>query len=310
MTTAKTTELKLRTPAEFNGDRSKTNEFLLDCKMYLQINEKIYDTHDKKILFIMSYMRGGTAGPWKEDYFNSTMKDNNGDFGEYATFLKAVAEAFSPSDAAGDARSKLKTLQMKGGMTADEYVAEFRTAASHSGIKEDAALIEYFMEGIPGKLMEKIAMMEDPPATLEGWQKCASKLDNNYRRAKAISARIRGDKPKDKKKWQYNRNTPARYTPHSDPNAMDVDRINLDRLSVQDREEHMKKGLCFECHKSGHRASDHRAGGSNDRTNINSTWRKTPMKGKETYQKIRGMLAELDDEEKEIALKNMEEEGF
>lgn len=36
----------------------------------------------------------------------------------------------------------------------------------------------------------------------------------------------------------------------------------------------------------------------------------TPMKGKDAYQKIRTLLAELDDEEKEIALKNMEDEGF
>lgn len=98
---------------------------------------------------------------------------------------------------------------------------------------------------------------------------------------------------------------------------MDVNRINLetniDHLSMQERDEHMKKGLCFECHQTGHQASDHRAGRStnwNYTPNTNTTWRKTPMKGKETYQKIRRMLAELDEDKKEIALKNMEDEGF
>lgn len=88
---------------------------------------------------------------------------------------------------------------------------------------------------------------------------------------------------------------------------MDVDKVEINRLSPQQREEHMKKGLCFECHKTGHRASDHRAGGS---TSTNNTWRKTLMKGKEAYQKIRSMLEEMGEEEKEVVLKSMEDEGF
>jgi hypothetical protein len=65
----------------------------------------------------------------------------------------------------------------------------------------------------------------------------------------------------------------------------------------------MKKGLCFECHKPGHCASDHRAGTSN-------TPQKPPIKGKDAYQKICALLTELDEDEKEAALKEMEEEGF
>jgi hypothetical protein len=41
-----------------------------------------------------------------------------------------------------------------------------------------------------------------------------------------------------------------RYTPLvRDPDAMDVD-----RLTAQEQADHMKKGLCFVCHLSGHRA--------------------------------------------------------
>lgn len=67
MTPQKPTELKIRLPVDFNGDRTKTKEFVLDCKMYLNINETTYNTNTKKILFVLSYMRGGTAGPWKEN---------------------------------------------------------------------------------------------------------------------------------------------------------------------------------------------------------------------------------------------------
>jgi len=33
--------------------------------------------------------------------------------------------------------------------------------------------------------------------------------------------------------------------------------MDMDRLSVQEQADHMKKGLCFVCHSPGHRANDH-----------------------------------------------------
>lgn len=297
------TEMKIRLPTDFSGDRNRTKEFLLDCKMYLQMNDTIYDTDAKKILFVLSYMRAGTAGPWKEAFYNNATTPQ-GSLGTYTTFMTAIENAFAPSDEKGEARTKLKTFQMKGGMTADEYIADFRTAASLSGITEDTALIEYFMEGIPTPLMEKISMMDQPLTTIKGWYECTSKYDNQYRRTKAITARLRGNtKPGEKKKYNFVRRPPQQYLPRHDPNAMDVDSITINRLSISERDEHMKKGLCFECHKPGHRASDHKAG-------TPSTPQKTPLKGKDAYARIRTILTELDEDEKEVALKNMEEEGF
>lgn len=82
--------------------------------------------------------------------------------------------------------------------------------------------------------------------------------------------------------------------------------MDIDCLTTDQRTNHMKKGLCFECHQYGHRAADHRNG-----TNINTpTPARVPMKGKDAYQKIRALIADLDEEEKEVAIKNMEEEGF
>ena len=124
MTAACPIEMKLCIPAEFNGDRSKTKEFVLDSKMYIRGNSDIYDDDKKKILFVLSHMRGGTAGPWKEDYFNTALNSQTG-FGTYTAFMNTVESAFSPSDVQGDARTKLKTLHMTRGMTADNYIAEF-----------------------------------------------------------------------------------------------------------------------------------------------------------------------------------------
>ena len=78
----------------------------------------------------------------------------------------------------------------------------------------------------------------------------------------------------------------------------------------------MKKGLCFECHKPGHCASDHKAGGTSTSTpptperNQYGRFLARKPTGKDTYGKIHALMAELDAEEKEATLTLMEESGF
>jgi hypothetical protein len=184
MTTAapKPNEMKIRLLSDFNGDCTITREFILDCSMYLNINDTIYNTDKKEILFVLSYMRGGTAGSWKNTFY--TAKHTANRWGSWADLETEFMTAFSPSDEKGDARAKIKTLRMKGGMTADEYIVEFQTAKSQSRINEDAALIKYFMEGIPIPLMENINMLDNVPTTLDDSMKFAS------RHTKAITARL------------------------------------------------------------------------------------------------------------------------
>ena len=56
---------KTNMPTPFTGDRTKLDDFLMEVKMYLKINKEIYNTNTKKIIFTLSYMKEGTAGPWK-----------------------------------------------------------------------------------------------------------------------------------------------------------------------------------------------------------------------------------------------------
>jgi hypothetical protein len=198
----KPNEMKIQLPSNFNGDHTKTREFILDCSMYLNINDTIYNTDKKKILFVLSYMRGGTAGLWKDAFY--TAKHTLNRWGSFADLETELMTAFSPSDEKGDARAKLKTLRMK--------------AKSQSGINKDAALIEYFMEGIPIPLMEKINMLDNVPTMLDDWMKFASRFDNSYRRTKVITAHLRGNTGQPgKKKYNFRNNAP-RYVPNHDPN--------------------------------------------------------------------------------------------
>ncbi|GLB35582.1 putative reverse transcriptase-rnase h-integrase [Lyophyllum shimeji] len=299
-TAAKPAELKIRTPNDFDGDRSKLNQWLQNIRLYLEMNSDVYNTDRKKITFALSFMNGGTAGPWKETMLDELFALD--EWGTWKDFVQEIKDAFSAADAAGDARAKLKVLKQTG--TADEYIAEFKVLAAASQIKEDNSLIEYFMDGLQPKLVEKVLGVEKPPTTIKGWYDYASRFDNQWRRARAIINRHRQD---NKKPSTSSRSyTPPRYVPTRDPNAMDVD-----RLSLEEREEHFKKGLCFECHKPGHRAADHKKGTVPEQKKYDFTSRKeAPRTGKETHLRIKAMIEALDEKEKEECMKKLEDEGF
>jgi hypothetical protein len=249
-TTAK--EVKLRAPTDFHGARELTTKFLQEVEMYMRANVEIYNTEEKKVLFALSFMNGGVAGSWKQGKTAAYLKDGN--FGTFDEFKQAVRTAFTPIDNEGVAKTELRTLR-QGDMRIEEYIAQFTIISARTGLTEDSALIEYFIDRLHPKLMERVYTMEKPPTTLKGWMRAASLFDGNWRRARAIANRNKSGSIKPSPVPDYVPQMPTR-----DPNAMDVDTIK--RLSPEERLDHIKKGLCFICHKPGHLSSTHKKGGS------------------------------------------------
>ncbi|KAF8229713.1 hypothetical protein L208DRAFT_1208253, partial [Tricholoma matsutake] len=93
------------------------------------------------------------------------------------------------------------------------------------------------------KLLERVFNMETIPTTLEGMINAASKYDGQWRRAKVITGKLQ-------ESWAKK---PTSSKPKETP-------LEINRLSDQERVEHMKKGLCFVCHQPGHRATKHKKG--------------------------------------------------
>jgi hypothetical protein len=61
------------------------------------VNEAIYNTDKKKIIFALSFMNGGTASAWALE------RGNREQLGTWQGFVTKVKEAFSPIDDAGSA---------------------------------------------------------------------------------------------------------------------------------------------------------------------------------------------------------------
>ena len=199
----------------------------------------------------------------------------------------------------------MKTLRM-GNNSIEEHIAKFKMLVTKSGIQSNSpAVIDYFRETLQIPLQRRLLTLENPPTTLQGWFDWASKLDNSFRRMQRILGRGNmgttgnSGKTNDKKKEEPRRRWNFQKR---DPNAMDVD-----ALTMEQRNEAMKKGLCFGCGKQGHLSRD-----CPDKKKSTPNNNETPkkMKGKELLAHIRGFTALMDEAEKEKFYNEAEEEGF
>ena len=93
--------------------------------------------------------------------------------------------------------------------------------------------------------------------------------------------------------------------------------MDIDRLSTEQMSDHMKKGLCFNCHRTGHKSRE--CPNKNNRNNQNQIqiqnqipkrFNNVKKTGRTTYAMVRSLAQELDKEERSTFLNLMEQEGF
>jgi len=307
-------EVKMNMPTPFTGDRKKLEEFLIEINMYLTMNEDTYNNDNWQIIFALSCIKDGTAESWKQLFWTQAGENNN--LGNWNQFKRVLRDSFSTPDKEGDAVTKIETETMSG-QTANEYIGQFKIYKAESKIMQDRQLVEWFMKGLNTPLLNRILNLKNPPTTIQGWYTTASKIDNQWRRGRAIANRLKGGN-NTKRRGLHLPNHPPWYTPPTrDPYAMVID-----RLSIQEQADHMKKGLCFVCHLPGHRASNHGSGGSGPPPTPRRQYvlPQTPMiltsypaalkKADGAYAHIKTIYGNLSEEKKRKLTDSLEESGF
>jgi Zinc knuckle len=88
----------------------------------------------------------------------------------------------------------------------------------------------------------------------------------------------------------------------TDPNEMDVD-----RLTVNERNKLMKEGRCFKCRNTGHWANKCPEE-NNDKKGKEVPKKK--MNGRELHAHVRALFKEMTEEDRDEFLKDAEEAGF
>ena len=264
LTTTRVPEVRVARPTVFDGARDKTRSFLAELELTFRANHQTYADHEARIAFALSYMKGGTAGPWAE-----LMADFQ--FGSWQVFRHQIEAKFGDPRPELTAQFKLSTTR-QGGKTADEYIAEFQEQAARS-LFNDQALVSAFQKGLNAPLVEHIYAMVPMPETLQDWTTAASLLDRQYRQAQQVKrANASGMtttshvRPSTTSRTVQSQTVttsaavPARVTaqfpspvvarPPVDPMAMDVDSGRNRRFRTR-----TFSGNCFTCGKPGHRAA-------------------------------------------------------
>ena len=281
-------EIGINKPTAFDGSRKKVETFIQECRLYLQVNKKIYATDEAKVAFFLSFMTEKEVLKWKQTFLRSiTNDDGEMNFPTIKDFVGLLNSYFKPTNQTQDAK--------QGKKTAEEIVLEFRPLISQAGYSSDTPsdhlhLIEKLQNVLNPALVKKIMLLDSPPTTIEGWVDKAILIDSQYRMTMDVLGRKTSEGKTNKPAKNY---FGARRSQERDPDAMDIDAMTTEKQAVL-----MRKGTCFICEEPGHMAWDHKE----YEAKKGRTWGNTSPPQKKTIKEIHALLQELSPQEKKELL--------
>lgn len=247
--------VKVATPEPFDGSPSKTEPFINQLLIYCNGRREEMEDEGDRITFALSWMRGGTAGPWAEQKVKQLSEDSQ----TWESFLKEVRKTFGDSNPSATARHKVDQLK-QGSMTAEELVVKFNALKADTGFN-DAALVDKFEKALNSGLVDTIYRLPEMPTTLKEWQDWAIKLDRQWRQRetakKLATATQKPSKPTSPapifKPFTSTSAVPAVIPAPSQhqpqPVPMDIDSSRKSKAAV----------MCYKCRQLGHIARNCKA---------------------------------------------------
>jgi len=234
--------IKIAPPNVFDGTQSKTDSFLSQLCLYFTGKRGDFHSDQDKIVFALSYMKGGTAGPWAAE----VVKQYQGSAADeplyegWESFMTDLKAVFGDPDPAGTARFKMDQLK-QGTHPVEEYIASFKELTSKTKYN-DAAHMEKFEKGLNSALVDKIYNLPEMPTTLAGWISWATKLDRQWRQREA------------KKKAPSSAPTPRSFKSISPPaKTTPVPReSDVVPMEIDSGRKRIGPLICYKCRKPGH----------------------------------------------------------
>ena len=175
-------------PEKFQGDRDKSEAFLLDFGRYLRMNERVYPTESDRVDLFLSFI----DHPWsvnrgreiEDDYVEREPGYRRWE--ELKTIRHAFKKDFGVLNEQAKAITKLEELRMEDGKI-DKYVTDFETIAPRSGYNE-VALLQSFKKGLTEHLRKRVNNLDPGPETLDEYKAAAVRTQTKENQEKIENA--------------------------------------------------------------------------------------------------------------------------
>ena len=123
--TVKPVELWLGQPLAFDGETAKARTWLNMVQIYLHVNKDIYNTEEKRVAFVFSFMTKGAAALWTTTFVNKALATGTPNFGAFANFCTEFKQSFIQENAKDQAIAWLFTTQVSKTLPLREYISQF-----------------------------------------------------------------------------------------------------------------------------------------------------------------------------------------
>src|SRR6202453_1348076 len=234
---------KANVPDAYTGDRDKVKPFIRQLWLYFEARSPEFPSVRRKVIFALSYMRGGTASPWADNLIDKIHECDDMDrdfrFLTFSLFVAAFMERFGERDENAAARHKMTHLK-QGSMTINELIAKFEELKYLTNYN-DTAHIQEFKRICDPHIIDLLINKIPTPELLSEWKDQAATLDRqrhhrDEERKLMLSMTHQpptsANRPKPpfnpRPRWSdFKQTAPAAAKslaqPKKDPNTMDVD---------------------------------------------------------------------------------------
>src|SRR5258708_15687223 len=170
---------KVSAPSPFSGAQDDLDCFKAECSLYLSMRQSEFLDECSNVLFILLYMKGGSAGPWATQKTKSILYPANMEEVTWEGFVSDLDNMFADPIHQATAWRKLTTL-CQGDSSVGELIREFEIHGPISRLG-NIGLVDRFKQVIDPRLQESIYWLAPMPTTWAEWKCKTSLLDNQWR---------------------------------------------------------------------------------------------------------------------------------
>jgi hypothetical protein len=251
-------------PSLFEGDRTKSDQFLRELNILMLANRghPALTMPLDRIGIAISYIRGPKVDDWVEYMLNKIKRAlaqgvQPQHEALWEMFIRDFRTSYTDTTKMQSAHQELLNLQMKPGAL-DDYVSAFEHCHQKAEWgTDDAGTIMLFKKGLTKGLHCTVLEKTYPhPTTLRGWIEAAR---HQYELWAEIKASMGGDfgRPQisadEVSRWSTTLGTkrhPWQGTRRKE--RMDLDVVEVNALTTDEKTKLQKEGRCFLCKRLGH----------------------------------------------------------